>query len=73
MLNDFLNPKPAKKAVDLKEQFKNQQAKHGRHAGAHLDDTGDIYDHTGSFFEKQNADEIDDSDLHDKRIRPDID
>ena len=52
MLNDFLNPKPAKKAVDLKEQFKNQQAKHGRHAGAHLDDTGDIYDHTGSFFEK---------------------
>ena len=38
---DFLNPTPAKKFREMTKKFQ-----HGKSAGAHLDDTGDIYDHT---------------------------
>ena len=43
---DFMNPTPAKKFRELTKELK-----HGKSAGAHLDDTGDIYDHTKSFFD----------------------
>ena len=43
---NFLNPTPVKKFMKT-----TKESKHGRYDGAHLDDTGDIYDHTQSFFD----------------------
>lgn len=46
-LNQFMNPAPTlgKKLKD------DSHKKHGKTVGSFLDDTGDIYDHTKSFFE----------------------
>jgi len=48
-LSSFLNPTPSNKAKLLKDK---NESKHGKHAGAFLDDTGDIYDHTATYFNK---------------------
>ena len=59
-LSSFLNPKPLKKL---------EESKHGQ-AGQHLDDTGDIYDHTKSFFNKDQLNDYED--IGPKRIKGDI-
>ena len=78
-LGQFLNPTPNSKKNEVfgksKEAIsaaKEKENKHGRHAGSYLDDTGDIYDHTKSFFDKSgvNHDEI--TETHYKTIRPNI-
>ena len=77
-----MNPTPNAKKNEVfgksKEAImaaKEKESKHGRHAGSYLDDTGDIYDHTKSFFEKSGANQGYDDDLGEtqyKTIRPDI-
>ena len=61
-LSSFLNPKP-----NGLKRLKNQESKHGKGIGAHLDANDDIYDHTKEFFSKDEA--TDGVDIGEKRIR----
>jgi hypothetical protein len=61
-LSSFLDPKPIKKLED---------SKHGQ-AGSFLDDTGDIYDHTKTFFKKESTVESFADDIGPKRIKGNI-
>ena len=57
-LSSLFNPQPALDSKGtrtstsslLKRTFDQKLNKHGKHTGAHLDDMGDIYDHTKEVF-----------------------
>ena len=54
-MEDYLNPTPSagkrnSAALSMKQKAQEEMAKHGKSMGAHLDDMGDIYDHTKVAF-----------------------
>ena len=65
-MDEFLNPKPKNRLKSLMEE----ESKHGK-MGANLDAIGDIYDHTGSYFGKQETDK-DYQAVGDRKLRASI-
>ena len=80
-MEEYLNPTPssAKRnsvALQMKKKAGRALAKHGR-AGAHLDDMGDIYDHTKTAFGNGSDSDASDADMDqveqgERRIKGDI-
>ena len=66
-LSKYLNPKPSSV---LKKQIEDQNSKHGKQMGSHLDDMGDIYDHTKVAFKKEGI--VDQVDTGVRRIKGNI-